>query len=128
MIRLRAALAATTLGLALGGVAALRCRPADVAFRGLPAAAADGPVRVVVLHTNDIHGQFLPREARGRKGEKVGGLAALDTAIARERAKAKETGAHVLLVDSGDWYQGTPEGNFAKDGIPGALAVEWMGR
>ena len=81
----------------------------------------------MIVHTNDIHGQFLPRDARGRKGRRRG-LAALTSAIAAERAKAKNEGAHLLLVDSGDWYQGTPEGNYAKDGIAGALVIDWMNR
>lgn len=93
-----------------------------------PAQSEDRVVKFVVLHTNDIHGQVLPRDARGRQGEKIGGLAALDAAIAKERAEAAFGGKHVLLVDSGDWYQGTPEGNFAKDGLPGALIVDWMNR
>jgi 5'-nucleotidase len=97
-----------------------------VAWAALQAPASDGPVKLVFLHTNDIHGQVLPRDARGRQGEKVGGVAALDAAIVKERTAAAAAGAHCLLVDSGDWYQGTPEGNFAKDNIPGALVVDWM--
>src|SRR5262245_54056557 len=101
-----------------------------VAFAGIVTFAQEnrGPVRLVLLHTNDIHGQVLPREASGRKGVKVGGVAALDAAVAKERAAAKESGAHVVLLDSGDWYQGTPEGNFAKDGAAGALMIDWMNR
>ncbi|MFN0205860.1 MAG: bifunctional metallophosphatase/5'-nucleotidase [Planctomycetota bacterium] len=97
-----------------------------------PAAAlnrgADGSVKFIILHTNDIHGQVLPRDARDRKDEKIGGIAALDAYITKERAAAEKAGAKLLLIDSGDWYQGTPEGNYKKDGIEGALIIDWMNR
>ncbi|HKD99442.1 MAG TPA: metallophosphatase, partial [Planctomycetota bacterium] len=100
-----------------------------LALFGISTAPPDGtPVRVVVLHTNDLHGQCLPRDAPGRKDAKIGGFAAIQAAVEREREAAKASGAHVVLVDAGDWYQGTPEGNLAKDGAPGALVVDWMGR
>jgi 2',3'-cyclic-nucleotide 2'-phosphodiesterase (5'-nucleotidase family) len=122
MTKTRAALA-PLLALAAAGFAA-----AGFVFARGEGRGAGAPVKLVILHTNDIHGQFLPRDARGRKGEKAGGLAALTSAIAAERAKAKNEGTHLLLVDSGDWYQGTPEGNYAKDGIAGALVIDWMNR
>ncbi|MBL8696477.1 MAG: bifunctional metallophosphatase/5'-nucleotidase [Planctomycetes bacterium] len=106
-----------------------------LALAGIAGAAATltatDDVRIVLLHTNDIHGQLLPRMLRGRGGDEaqpVGGAAAIDAVVKQERARAKSTGAHVLLLDSGDWYQGTPEGNHKKEGAEGAVVVDWMNR
>ena len=78
---------------------------------------------LVILHTNDIHGQARPRRATWLGGEDpplVGGLPRLAAAI---RAVRAEVGAeNVLLVDGGDWSQGTPEGLVDK----GAAFVEAM--
>lgn len=61
--------------------------------------------RAVILHTNDFHGKVHPR------GE-VGGIRGLDQMV---RAVRTEVGAdRVLLLDAGDWFQGTPEGNVPK--------------
>ncbi|OGR47192.1 MAG: hypothetical protein A2021_08560 [Elusimicrobia bacterium GWF2_52_66] len=57
---------------------------------------------VVVYHTSDIHGYF-------------NGFPALSALV------KKEKNPH-LLVDSGDWFQGTPEGNLSK----GANAITLM--
>jgi len=70
---------------------------------------------LVVLHTNDIHGQVLPRPATWLQNvdplPNSGGLARLAATARRERAAAEAEGAEVLFVDGGDWFQGTPEGN-----------------
>jgi 2',3'-cyclic-nucleotide 2'-phosphodiesterase (5'-nucleotidase family) len=55
-------------------------------------ALSQAPTTLVVLHTNDIHGQVLPRDG-------VGGLAELATLIRRERPD--------LLLDGGDMFTGT---------------------
>jgi 5'-nucleotidase/UDP-sugar diphosphatase len=47
---------------------------------------------LIVVHTNDLHGQILPREGSG-------GMAELATAIRRERPD--------LLLDGGDMFTGT---------------------
>ncbi len=60
------------------------------------------PLHLVVLHTNDVHGQLQP----GRDG---GGLVRLAAEVAALRAEL-EPEAEVLLLDGGDWFQGTPEG------------------
>ena len=70
-------------------------------------------VHLVVLHTNDVHGQVLPRPATwlvDPDPPRAGGLVRLAAAIRRERREALEAGAQVLLLDGGDWTQGTPEG------------------
>ncbi len=57
-----------------------------------------GPLRkLTILHTNDIHAQFLPRN------DGSGGLAYLASALHRERAKSP----HTLYLDAGDFVQGT---------------------
>lgn len=88
---------------------------------------ADAPVRLVVLHTNDVHGALLPRSpalARLDADEDVGGFAALAAVVRAERAAAAARGAHVLLVDGGDVWRGTPEGDLTR----GDLVVEAFGR
>lgn len=68
------------------------------------------PIHVVVLHTNDIHGQVLPRRATWLDEEPpplAGGLPRLAAAVQRVR---QEESSDVLVLDGGDWYQGTPEG------------------
>ncbi len=58
--------------------------------------------------------------------EDVGGFAALAAVVKAERAAAAARGAHVLLLDGGDVWRGTPEGDLTK----GDLVVEafgWLG-
>lgn len=69
---------------------------------------------VVVFHTNDIHGQVLPRPATWLKDvdplPDSGGLPRLAANLRALRAEAEATGAAVFVCDGGDWFQGTPEG------------------
>jgi 5'-nucleotidase/UDP-sugar diphosphatase len=81
-----------------------------------PASAAD-LVHLVVLHTNDVHGQALPREER--EGERVrtfGGLERVAEYVAAVRAEHVGEDRGVLVLDGGDWFQGTPEGT-VDDGV-----------
>ncbi len=77
-------------------------------------AAVEDPLHLVVLHTNDLHGQVAPRPATWLEDADpkplCGGLARLAAALWREKRRALAEGAAVLVVDSGDWFQGTPEG------------------
>ncbi len=86
---------------------------------GAPFAQAEDapprPQRIVVLHTNDIHGQFAafpisPARPILRR-ERAGGLPNLARLVAKERAAARAAGHAVLLLDAGDVFQGTPIGN-----------------
>ena len=87
--------------------------------------ASPKSVHLVILHTNDLHGRAYPQKALWLdkvNPPDVGGLAALLATIRRERAKAWNDGAVVVLADAGDWFQGTPEGDLPR----GRLVVEWM--
>ncbi len=58
--------------------------------------------RLTILHTNDMHSQIDPFKEGRYEG--LGGMAARASAIAKVRAEE----AHVLLLDVGDVFQGTP--------------------
>lgn len=79
-----------------------------------PARQEQGPARcaglqkLVVIHTNDIHGQLGPLPADPPKGLPASGGAASLAAL------VKGEGESALYFDAGDWYQGTPEGNLTK--------------
>jgi 5'-nucleotidase len=78
-----------------------------------PARAGDDRLHVVVLHTNDIHGQAITRKATWLKRDPapmVGGLPRVAAYVNTVRADALTANETVFLVDGGDWYQGTPEG------------------
>lgn len=70
-------------------------------------------VPFVILHTNDLHGQLRPiPDPRSKEGtaQLVGGFQELVAAIDAERAQV----SHSILVDAGDWFQGTPEGTLSR--------------
>ncbi len=66
-----------------------------------------------VIFTTDGHGHILP--SRLRDGTEIGGLSALGSFL-------KDKKGPYLLVDSGDIYQGAPEGTLTK----GSIVVELM--
>ncbi len=65
-------------------------------------------LRLVVLHTNDTHSRMDPFPMDGGPFAGLGGAARRATLIRRVR----EENEHVLLLDSGDIFQGTPYFNF----------------
>ena len=73
---------------------------------GTGARAAE-TIKIRVYHTNDVHGWIMSRPDKFQKERLIGGGAALASLI------AKETGPK-LVLDAGDWWQGTPEGNLTK--------------
>lgn len=77
---------------------------------GLPfsAEAAREGIKLTILHTNDQHSRIDPFPDDGRKYGGMGGMARRATLI--ERIRQQEP--NVLLLDSGDIWQGTPYFNF----------------
>lgn len=73
----------------------------------LAAPAAESLRSLTILHTNDLHARIVP-DPEGR-----GGFAHLATVIRRERANAEAC----LLVDAGDFVQGSPVSTIYK-GLP----------
>lgn len=65
-------------------------------------------VKLTVLHTNDVHSRVDPFPMDGGRNEGRGGVAKRAALISKIRA-AEE---HVLLLDAGDIFQGTPYFNF----------------
>lgn len=63
-----------------------------------------GKQKLVILHTNDTHSQIEPFPANHPKYANLGGVARRAQLIDEIRSKED----HVLLLDSGDIFQGTP--------------------
>ncbi len=61
-------------------------------------------IRLTILHTNDVHSRIEPYPMDGSKYAGLGGVAKRAKLI--ERIRAEED--HVLLLDCGDIFQGTP--------------------
>lgn len=84
-------------------------------------------VRLTVVHTNDIHGGIDPSDATYMSREfppRLGGGASMSTLVDNVRAKIAKEGGHVLLVDSGDIFQGTPIGTLTQ----GRAVIDFMNR
>lgn len=78
--------------------------------------------RLVILHTNDVHSRLDPFPMDGSRNAGLGGVTARASLISQIRA-AEE---HVLLLDAGDIFQGTPYFNLYK-GEPEMKAMQQMG-
>ncbi|MBK7703246.1 MAG: bifunctional metallophosphatase/5'-nucleotidase [bacterium] len=76
--------------------------------------AQQGPVRLHLLWTNDVHGHIAPEPARFMNPSfppPLGGGASLANYLAGVREEAAAAGEDVLVVDVGDFFQGTPVGS-----------------
>lgn len=65
-------------------------------------------LNLTILHTNDMHSRVEPFPMDGSRNEGLGGLARRASLI----KKIKDQEKHVLLLDAGDIFQGTPYFNF----------------
>ena len=82
--------------------------------------SAQPKTKLVILHTNDTHSQVEPTEKSGLKTADMGGYARRLGVINQIREQEK----NVLLVDAGDFSQGTPYFNF----FNGRVEVDAMNR
>lgn len=72
-------------------------------------ASAEGKLhKLTILHTNDVHSRIEPFPMDGGKNEGRGGIAKRAALINKIRQEEK----HVLLLDAGDMFQGTPYFNY----------------
>ncbi|MFH2203797.1 MAG: bifunctional UDP-sugar hydrolase/5'-nucleotidase [Elusimicrobiota bacterium] len=74
-----------------------------------PAPAAAENIRLTVVHVNDVHGWAMSQPDRKETERQVGGAGALANFVASSRKAGP-----VLLLDGGDWFQGTPEGTIPR--------------
>lgn len=66
-----------------------------------------------ILHTNDVHGHIVPEKVEGWRG-RGGGAAVLAGCVREIRSANDAAGVPTLLLDAGDIFLGTPEGNVSK--------------
>ena len=78
--------------------------------------------KLTILHTNDVHSRLEAFPMDGGKNQGLGGVAARADLITTIR----NTEEHVLLLDAGDIFQGTPFFNMYK-GEPEIKAMAAMG-
>ena len=76
--------------------------------------------RLIIIHTNDLHGHPLKFPHIGAR--KVGGLPAIADLVQEVRKRHK----NVLVLDAGDLNTGTPESTFFK-AAPDILALNYIG-
>ncbi|MEZ5014069.1 MAG: metallophosphatase [Chitinophagales bacterium] len=80
--------------------------------------AAGGILKLTILHSNDVHSRVDPFPDDDKKYPGMGGMARKAALIKQIRSEEQ----NVLLLDSGDIFQGTPYFNF----YHGALEMQLM--
>ena len=80
------------------------------------------PYKLTILHTNDVHSRIEPFPMDGGRNQGLGGVAERARLINQIRQQEE----HVLLLDAGDIFQGTPYFNLYK-GEPEIKAMSAMG-
>ncbi len=105
-------------------LALLACapRPAPGPSVGLP----ERPGHLTILHTNDLHGHFLPEAAEWLPGRPaIGGMVRLEQEARSIRAQRPRDG--VLMLDGGDLLTGTPLTDIEVDGAKGGAMMRLLG-
>ena len=86
-------------------------------------AAQKTPLKVTLLHTNDMHGSYLPANASWLKEKpEIGGLGALDYYVKKERLGSERS----LLLDAGDLMTGTLICDLKYHGVYGGSLINMM--
>ena len=94
-----------TLG---GGTLALTLAPNLLAAEAFSSLKAASSYQLTILHTNDQHSRIEPFDATYTRHPNQGGFARRAALVQKIRNEEK----NVLLLDSGDTFQGTPYFNF----------------
>lgn len=84
------------------------------------AAPPKDPIKITILHTNDVHSRIEPFPMDGSRLQGLGGTARRSTLISKIREEEK----NVLLLDAGDMFQGTPYFNL----FDGEVELEIMSK
>lgn len=91
-----------------GGSLALTLAPSLLLAEQFELINKESTHKLTILHTNDQHSRIEPFDASYTKNPNQGGFARRASLIQKIRSKEK----NVLLLDSGDIFQGTPYFNF----------------
>lgn len=91
-----------------GGSLALTLAPNLLLAEQLELINRESTHKLTILHTNDQHSRIEPFDASYTKNPNQGGFARRASLIQKIRSEEK----NVLLLDSGDIFQGTPYFNF----------------
>lgn len=94
-----------TLG---GGTLAMTLAPNLLMAENFSALKADSDNQLTILHTNDQHSRIEPFDASYTRNPNQGGFARRAALVQKIRSQE----SNVLLLDSGDTFQGTPYFNF----------------
>jgi len=82
-----------------------------------------GDREITIVHTNDLHGHVLPARVVGW-ADRIGGYAVFVSWLEGVRAENERKDVPTLVLDAGDIYMGTVEGNLTR----GSAVVRLMNR
>ncbi len=92
----------------LTGLAVASFAPTELFANNLSNEISNKPIKLTILHTNDMHSRIDPFPLDGRKESGFGGMARRATLVKKIRSEQE----HTLLLDCGDVFQGTPYFNY----------------
>jgi 5'-nucleotidase / UDP-sugar diphosphatase len=82
------------------------------------------PGALTILHTNDLHGHYLPEPADWLDNRpSIGGMVRLDAEVDALRRDRRDA---VLLLDGGDILTGTPLTDLVVDGAKGGAMLQFL--
>ena len=84
--------------------------------------------QITILHTNDIHGNYLHKKTKKRKGREqieYSGLSLLNSYV---RQIQEETDNNYLLFDAGDFMTGNPICDIEYEGVKGGALIYFFNR